>query len=241
MPLIVFSHQAGQVTTFADPAFPGQLSLKLTNWGTARRMKAIITRANLSASCNFQLMHALGGDAYLYVFGDRVGQSTLSGLAFETFCEEDQSNIGIEQVRKYYNENRLSAREMPLKITIGGGMSIKAYLAAFNADVEDAANRIWRFSLSFLEPPEPLPKKKKVNEDEADGVLPDDGAGVDDERPAQAGPVYSLDERRELSTDTDAGGYDPGLSVDPMAAGSGYSAYNSGPKLPSISGFNVVG
>lgn len=246
MALVVFSQEAGQVTAFADPSFPGQISLKLDGWEGAARMKAIITRANLSAACNFQLMHALGGDAYLYVFGDRVGQSTLSGLAFETFCGEGNGTIGIENVAKYYRQNRLSARETPIKITIGGSLAIKGYLAAINTDVEDAATRIWRFALSFLEPPDVLPKRKKANNDAADGApaggdfVGGEGGSSDPVDSGESeGGTFPITITDPGGLRTDSGGYDPDAGPSPLAAGSGYSAYNSGPNSPTAFPFQV--
>lgn len=238
MALIVFSQKSGQVVTFADPAFPGQISLKVDGWGGASKMKAIITRANLSAACNFQLMHALGGDAYLYVFGDRVGQTTLSGLAFETFCGEDKGTIGIENVVKFYNTNRLSARETPIKITIGGSLTIKAYMAGMQADVEDAAMRIWRFSLNFLEPPAPLPKNK--NNDAGAGAGAGDGASSGTGADRTFPPYVPTDGIGSPNTRVDAGGYNPDAGPSPQPAGSGYSTYGTGPASPTANSFQVA-
>ena len=161
----------GSVAIFQDPTIPASVTFRMDGWQGFNGFKSIVTRVAVSSSCNFQVLHTLGGDAFIYVFGDRVGQIIVSGLAFEMICDAaapkdgepaaaaaPPDKTGIELVRDYYKQNRLVTKKTPINMTIGSGLTLKMYLGGLNLDVEDAANKIWRFSMVLVEVPEALPK-----------------------------------------------------------------------------------
>ena len=244
MSTVIFSKGRGQVAVFQDPSLPGIMSLRLDNWLGFQRFKSIITRVAISTQGNYQVLHSLGGDAFIYVFGDRVGQIIVSGLAFDSICGEPAGFLGIERVARYYNDNRLAVRQQPIKMTIGSSITLKMYLAAVSLDVEDVATKVWRFSFIMLQVPEPLKKLAgaPVGGDEDAGA--DEGGvagsgGTSDGTSGGAGgspedyPVFTL-----AGSSVDAGGYDPGLTTVPVAAGNGLETYGTGAVL-STQGFSL--
>lgn len=112
---------------------------------------AIITRLAISEECSQQFMHTLGKFIYVYTFGDRMGMAQISGLAFSEQC---QGSGGIDRVRDYYKENRLSTKSEPLMITIGSGTTVEAFLVKFTADTADPASKVFQFDLQFALIPE---------------------------------------------------------------------------------------
>jgi hypothetical protein len=241
MSTVIFSKGRGQVAVFQDPSMPGIMSLRMDNWLGFQRFKAILTRVAISTQGNYQVLHSLGGDAFIYVFGDRVGQIIVSGLAFDSICGDPAGFLGIERVARYYNDNRLAVRQQPIKLTIGSSITLKMYLAAVSLDVEDVATKVWRFSFIMLQVPEPL-KKLAGAPVAGGGAAPDEGDVADDG--SGGGTSGGTGEPQDYPVFTaaggsvDSGGYDPGLTHVPVQAGNGLETYGTGAVL-STQGFSL--
>lgn len=153
----------GRTVGFSDPHTLGtatfvELSTPGTNgrglpfrWQTER---AIITRVALHQSCNFQLMHTLGNELYVYVYGDRVGEARISGLAMANDCDNSgDPRHGFELVLAWYRRNRLARRRSPMTLTIGT-TALQVLVAAVHGDVADPGLRLMQFDLSLVLLPE---------------------------------------------------------------------------------------
>ena len=132
------SSPIGRTIGCADPHTQGTsrfISIKDVNigWSTHR---SIITRITMSMQGNFQFLHTLGGDIYIYVFGDRVGQMTVSGLcvsANDCTAGATAGQHGLEFVLAYYKSNRISTRATPLTMLIGQSTTITGFLAGMQS------------------------------------------------------------------------------------------------------------
>ena len=149
-----FRGAAGRAVGCADPQTLG--TIRLTNvvdspilW---RTHQSIITRLTLSTQGNFQFLHTIGNDIYIYVFGDRVGQVTLSGLSLAG-CEGAYGH-GIEQILRWYGENRVARRKSPVIVSIGAATAIEGFVTGLTADTLDAQTRIMQYSLQLAVLPE---------------------------------------------------------------------------------------
>jgi len=152
--MIIFSKQLGNVIGFNDATLPATLNLfSLESWSGYTTLKAIITSFTVSAQGNFQFLHSLGGNIYLYVFGDRIGEATISGLAFDRPCDVGGATTGIERVLDFYTSQRIAQRRTPLKITLGARKAIIGYMVGMNAKIADPVDGIYEFHLSLLVPP----------------------------------------------------------------------------------------
>jgi hypothetical protein len=148
---IFFQGVPGRTVALLDPAVQGSVSLATVNpdvsWATTR---SIITRVTVSHQGNFQFLHTLGNDVYIYSFGDRVGSLTISGLAMANACGGglDQQH-GAELILGWYNANRLSSRQAPVRVTLGQKTAIDGFVIGSNVDVIDPATRVVAYSLSL--------------------------------------------------------------------------------------------
>lgn len=162
----IFAVGKNRVVQIPDDVAPGRFTFKLDGWQGYRSLQSIITRVGVSKQCSAQLLHTLGDDTYIYTFGHRVGQITISGLAFTATCDGGrQTQLGAEHILTYYERNNLSDKQTPTKITIGANKTFQAYLAGVNVDVEDVPSGIWRFNFLFHEIPERKRKKQLKNGD----------------------------------------------------------------------------
>ena len=147
-----FSTMPGYVARTDDPESGGTVGI-VTVPGLGST-KVCITRVNISENTNFQFLHTLGNFIYIYVFGDRIGQIGISGLAFHQECPNGAGQIGLEEVMAFYKQNKLSKNPSPIKITIGTGTSFEAFLTNAHYDVVDPKAKICQFDLVFALVPE---------------------------------------------------------------------------------------
>ena len=171
MTSIIFSKAAGQVQSLPDQTLPANVSLRLEGWGGFTGFKSIITRVTVAAKGNYQFLHTLGGQVFIYVFGDRIGQLSVTGVAFDSTCGDPAGTLGIEHVLNYFSANRMANRKTPIKLTIGATTTLQAYLLDTMADVADTKARLWQFTLVMALVPRDEAKRRRVNDDDDDDVV----------------------------------------------------------------------
>lgn len=154
----VISTRRGQVVIATDPGVPAQLqAVNVAGWGGGNSMNAIITRCTVSQQGNFQFLHTLGNYIYVYVFGDRMGQMSLSGLAFQGACGPNAKNsAGITNVLQFYNANRIAgASGKPVQVTLATNPTLQGFLTGGSCDLSEPYDLIWQFDFQFsLIPPQ---------------------------------------------------------------------------------------
>ncbi len=236
MPFIL-SRQPGIVAVIPGPANVAQLMLRIDRRAPYSLFRSIVIGLGISSACKFSLRHMFGGDAFIYTFGDSVGRVMLTGLAFSNYCDDNNTELGIEKVAAYYNANRLSFREDPIFLTVGSRLSFKLYLAGIETRVEDPAQQIWRFDMMFLAVPPVLPRMKDKKEDVAVGIV-GLGEDIDGVGAGIGGDGATFDDYIISGTGTeyDSGGWASDRAILPVAA-SGFNAYKTGPTTPKVSSF----
>jgi len=154
--MILFAGTPGRVIAMADPAAQGLLPPLVDVDGGAisfQQRKCLITRVAISAETNHQFAHMLGGDIYIYVFGDRIASMTVSGMALASDCDNSGDlEHGIEKVMHWYAANKLSSRQDPVTLMIGQTALI-GFLGGFQADVFDHRLSLMQYNLQFFLPP----------------------------------------------------------------------------------------
>lgn len=78
----------------------------------------LIKAVSWTQQVNVQFQPSLGGPVYVYVFGDLMGNVSISGTAFAGLCD-NRSQTGIEEVFDYYNANRASQRSEVVTVSYG--------------------------------------------------------------------------------------------------------------------------
>lgn len=111
--------------------------------------KAIITRVSVAHQCNFQFLHTIGNEIYVYVFGDRIGQLTISGLSFTSNNCESSGGHGFERVLQWYEDYRVASRKDPIRTMIGR-TAISGFVVGLQGDVVDPSTRMMQWQLSLM-------------------------------------------------------------------------------------------
>jgi hypothetical protein len=112
-----------------------------------------LTGFSLELSTNHQFLHSLDDFIYVFSFGDRVGELTLSGLAFAS-CVGGSGGANNSQpvaVYNYYLKNRLSVKSTPTLITLGGASSAQliGFLTGMRLEMPNAVNPIAQWVLRY--------------------------------------------------------------------------------------------
>jgi hypothetical protein len=148
----VFSDRTGRAVLVQDVGFP--FTITLDGWPGAAALKAIVTNFGVSASGNYQFLHTLRNFVYVYVFGERMSEISVGGLAMASDCRQGAPS-GMENLWDYYQRKKISTNGTPVSIAIGTRMSFQGYLIGFNATANDPGSGLsqWGMKLAF-HPPE---------------------------------------------------------------------------------------
>jgi hypothetical protein len=147
---VLFEGNPGRVKQLVDPTLQGVIpplvEVKPDNI-TFDAHKSIITHLTLGLNTNHQFLHTLGGDLYIYVFGDRVGQLGIAGLCVAEDCDKaGDAEHGIEKVIKWFNQNKLSKRKDAITCMVGR-TPIKGFVKGVNFGTFDHKLRLVQFSV----------------------------------------------------------------------------------------------
>lgn len=152
MPL-VFGTRPGQVVQLDDPALSCSTNFLSMNPNIAfDSEKSIVTRLTVSQQVNVQFLHTLGSLIYIYVFGDRMGSISLSGLSFACECP-DGTELGAEKMMMWYKKNRASKKADPCRVTIGKTV-IEGFVTSFTEDVVDPSIKLVQWGVNMASLPE---------------------------------------------------------------------------------------
>lgn len=163
MPIFYTSSQLGQlgvenrgrVQSLLRPGVAQMSVVSVEDWGGFVDFKSIITNLTIAEQGNYQFLHSLGNEIFVYVFGDRIGTFGVSGISFYDNCGNDLSQrIGISHVINYYRRQRLSNRATALQITIQPDTVLNCFLTSMRGSVLDASRRMFQFHLGLALIPE---------------------------------------------------------------------------------------
>lgn len=152
----IFSATPGCVAVVSRTAVALPLTVTLDGWPGTVAMKALITQAGVSRAGRQQFLYTLRDFIYVYVFGEMLGEITVSGVAFACMCDETFLRTGFEQVLAYYENARLSRDGLPVTVTIGT-TGFSAFLIRLQVTAEDPQLNLTSFNMKFLFPPRAEP------------------------------------------------------------------------------------
>ena len=201
-------------------------TVKLEAFENFSAMRAIITQVAISEEIAAQFRNMLGGNIYVYVFGEKPGGLVVRGIAMESTCDTDDGDIaGIKKIKEYYDEQNVMARKAPIKLTIGTDITILAYLTGVQYAVADPKLRLWEFTMKMVTIPA---SSIAANRKRASSVVitpPTTTPETIVEGPALPDPsVEGLD----------SGGGSFTNDFTALDAGSGYSTYGTGPNIDLV-------
>jgi hypothetical protein len=152
----IFSPCAGAVTKVdgcsKDPLFSIQVSDSglLSRDGLRRDLKitAPITGFALEQNGNYQFLHTVNDFIYVYSFGNRVGELTISGIGFAKTCAAD-TGLKLCTVLDFYNENKLTEKGN-LAVQLGDcAPPFFAFLTGMRMEMQDPRTLVAQWSLRF--------------------------------------------------------------------------------------------
>lgn len=145
----LFACRRGMVSVMEGcQGVPGKLQLE-----GFEPLAAIIEAPGMKQNVNAQFMSSLADAVYVYVFGDKMGSVTLSGLAFAGKCG-DSSASGLKDLNDYYKNFRASQRREAVIVTIGP-ISFSGFLTDLEITTRSVSDMVMSFTL-FIRT---LPKK----------------------------------------------------------------------------------
>lgn len=153
MSAIIFPHARGTVKRVRGP-WERPSAFRVTMQGWNFRQRAIITQAAVVQNGNFQFLHTLNDQIFVYVFGDRISELQIGGIAFGTFggflpnfCSEEGS--GTEDVFPFYRFYRVANRAEPILIRTGPSAVFRGFLTGMHFEVADPESMLGHFSFRF--------------------------------------------------------------------------------------------
>lgn len=147
----IFSVSPGVAVPIRDPrAVP--MTISADGWGGFATRQAVVQRVAVSSMGNFQFMHTLRNYIYVYVFGERIGELTLSGLAFAGTCYG--GGDGISKVLAYYSQKGIGFTGKPVGVQVGAS-GFQAFLIGAQFEINNPEAQMGQFQLKFnILPPE---------------------------------------------------------------------------------------
>jgi hypothetical protein len=143
----IFPSQVGVPAVVQDPnATPATFNADLDNWNGAQSTSCIITGMSFNVQGNYQFLLTLRNYTYVYVFGERMGDFTISGISLAGIC--DGGADGMSSAIDYYSDNCISATGQPIMVTIAG-YAIYAFLCGGSFQYQNPESRLGQFAYVF--------------------------------------------------------------------------------------------
>lgn len=203
-------------------------TVKLEAFDNFSAMRAIITQVAVSEEVAAQFRNMLGGNIYVYVFGEKPGGLVVRGIAMESTCDSDDGDIaGIRKIKEYYDEQNVMTRKAPIKLTIGTDITILAYLTGVQYAVADPKLRLWEFTLKMVTIPASAVAANRRRASSTIITPPEDEGEFSI---IVVGPPLPAPSTNGL----DSGGSSFNESFTELAAGNGYSQYGTGPTIDLV-------
>lgn len=127
-----------------------------SNEGAFGTMASVVTGINLNEECNVQFMPSLRNTHYIYTFGEKIGQMSVSGICFLVGCANSATaaaTTGFHRVYEFYQAYRISTYNYPLTLTLTsvGGKTVvfKCFLCSLNQSITDPRQMLGSFNLTM--------------------------------------------------------------------------------------------
>jgi hypothetical protein len=136
----------GIMTVFTSPGIPGTLTFSMQNWaGGPAALNAVISGVSASTQGNYQFLLTLRDYIYVYLFGERMGDVVVSGIAGLTCAGGIH---GLNAAMGYYNSYRIALTGTPVAIAFGA-FSTWAFLVGGSFNYMNPKTRLASFQLKF--------------------------------------------------------------------------------------------
>lgn len=120
------------------PAFPGYTL-----------SRAILTGFRYAGRSGLGVTHTLRDRLYVYIYGERMGQALVSGIAFGGVCSQEGRWTGFDAVYAYYERVRSSSNGIPVKLVFGPETALAGFMTELDFGLEDPQTGVGSFSFKF--------------------------------------------------------------------------------------------
>lgn len=162
----IFSAQPGKVVAVTGNGLPMQIVIgnpaigglpesyfRSADVSSYSRLRAIIQHLGVGGQSGAQFMHTLADFIYVYVFGERLGQLNVGGLAFHSACGDPDSAgdavTGFEQILNYYKNFRITTYPLSLTVVIGTTVAFDAFLVSVQGDLVNPETNLAQFQMQL--------------------------------------------------------------------------------------------
>lgn len=146
----VFSNKPGFVSAM-DTTDTVAADFWLQGWVPGGGMHAVIAGFESSFAVSAQVQHTLDRMLFLWVFGDRAGEATISGVAFGHLCQDEgEMRHGLELVKEYYDATKVSALGTRIVLVFGVETALECFVLGLNVALDDAERGLGRFVMRLL-------------------------------------------------------------------------------------------
>ncbi len=149
--MILLDSQPGVVVALDDAGIQG--SARIANFDAEAEIgldfdRSIITGLTVSQEVNVQFLHTLGSYVYIYVFGDRMGAVSISGISFAANCDDDFTQAhGLELMIQWYRQFRASRRQDPIRVMVGN-TPIEGFVTGITNQVVDPQTGLVQWTIN---------------------------------------------------------------------------------------------
>ena len=139
------SNRRGVVVTRRISGSPGTISIVD---GFPSHESVIIQRIGYGQGVNVQFAPSLASLIYVYVFGDKMGDVTISGVCFDRTCSDGKRFKGAQRALSYYSKNRAAAKSDTINVTIGD-VEINGFVIDMKLDTLNEEYRTMSFTMTM--------------------------------------------------------------------------------------------
>lgn len=140
---ILFAPRSGQVVRILSPT---GAAYRLAVRGLPPGTGLIAQSCRLTGAANAQFVPTLSNKIFVYVFGHRMGELTIGGVAVGVGCSGED---GTAVLRQFFSANNVSTTGAPIPVRLGNGPAVPAFLVGASVDISNAQTNVGSFSLSF--------------------------------------------------------------------------------------------
>ena len=142
MARLVFSAKGGYVTRLRVAGTVWRFGIR----GFPAGVGLLAEQISVGARSNALFSHTLDDSVFIYAFGQRIGDITVSGTLFVGGCSGED---GVAAVMQFYAENSVANSGKPVAIRMGQIGASKAFLVGANANVSRPDTYTGTFQLTF--------------------------------------------------------------------------------------------
>lgn len=142
----IFGEDAGTFQVITGFGTPSTLTFSMAGWSSgASAQNAVISGVSGNTQGNYQFLLTLANWTYVYLFGEKMGDVVVSGIAGK---ECGGVVHGLTNAMAYYNTYAISVTGTPIALTFGG-FSTWAFLVGGTFQYMNPKSRLARFQFKF--------------------------------------------------------------------------------------------